>query len=235
MPKSVSFNKEVLSLIDELASINTAIKIYKEDNKIFIKSQNPSESIAYILSTEVTSFDFDGDEIAFYNYSDFYKWVSALNVTEMNQREDGMLQLGNGRQKGQYQSSDVDVVRGGRFEIEFEDPDATFNLSSENIKELQKLRSLVAKDNNNVKFTFDGRSAHVEIYNNDTANNVETELELTTTVEESFSIRLADEFLSTIPGKYSYRVDIKKEGIARFSMNNDFGVDVEIFIAEVEE
>lgn len=235
MSKPVSFNKEVLALIDELASINSAIKIYKEDNKIFIKSQNPSESIAYILSAEVSSFDFDGDEIAFYNYSDFYKWVSALNVTEINQRADGMLQLGNGRQKGQYQSSDVDVVRGGRFEIEFEDPDATFNLSSENIKELQKLRSLVAKDNNNLKLTFSGKMAQVEIYNNDTANNVETDIELTTTVEDDFSIRLADEFLSALPGKYSYRVDVKRDGIARFSMNNDFGVDVEIFIAEVEE
>lgn len=231
---AVTFNKEVLALIDELTSINSAIKIYKEDNKIFIKSQNPSESIAYILSSEVTSFDFDGDEIAFYNYSDFYKWISALNVTEISQTKDGMLQLGNGKQKGQYQSSDVDVVRGGRFDIEFEDPDATFNLSTEDIKELNKLRSLVAKENN-LKFTFDNRTASVEIYNNDTANTVETELGLTNSVDEPFSIRLSDEFLAAIPQKYSYRVDVKREGIARFSMNNDFGVDVEIFIAEVEE
>ena len=235
MVKSVTFNKEVLALIDELTSINSAIKIYKEDNRIFIKSQNPSESIAYILSTEVSSFDFDGDEIAFYNYSDFYKWVSALNVTEIKQTSDGMLQLGNGRQKGQYQSSDVDVIRGGRFDIEFEDPDATFNLSSDDIKELIKLRSLVAKDNNNLKFTFDNRTAAVEIYNDDTANKVESDIALTSSVEEPFTLRLSDEFLGTIPGKYSYRVDIKREGIARLSMNNDFGVDVEIFIAEVEE
>lgn len=235
MVKSVTFNKEVLALIDELTSINSAIKIYKEDNKIFIKSQNPSESIAYILSTEVTSFDFDGDEIAFYNYSDFYKWISALNVTEIKQSSDGMLQLGNGRQKGQYQSSDVDVIRGGRFDIEFEDPDVTFNLSSDDIKELIKLRSLVAKDNNNMKFTFDNRTAAVEIYNDETANKVESDIALTSSVEEPFSIRLSDEFLGTIPGKYSYRVDVKREGIARLSMNNDFGVDVEIYIAEVEE
>ena len=230
----VTFNKEVLALIDELTSINTAIKIYKEDNKIFIRSQNPSESIAYILATEVSSFDFDGEEIAFYNYSDFYKWISALNVTEISQTQDGMLQLGNGKQKGQYQSSDVDVVRGGRFVIEFEDPDATFNLSTEDIKELNKLRSLIGKDNN-LKFTFDNRTATVEIYSTGTANTVETELGLTNSVDEPFSIRLSDEFLASIPQKYSYRVDVKREGIARFSMNNDFGVDVEIFIAEVEE
>lgn len=230
----VTFNKEVLALIDELTSINSAIKIYKEDNKIFIKSQNPSESIAYILATEVSSFDFDGEEIAFYNYSDFYKWISALNVTEISQTQDGMLQLGNGKQKGQYQSSDVDVVRGGRFDIEFEDPDATFNLSTEDIKELNKLRSLIGKDNN-LKFTFDNRTATVEIYSTGTANTVETELGLTNSVDEPFSIRLSDEFLASIPQKYSYRVDVKREGIARFSMNNDFGVDVEIFIAEVEE
>ena len=230
----VTFNKEVLELIDELTSINSAIKIYKEDNKIFIRSQNPSESIAYILATEVSSFDFDGEEIAFYNYSDFYKWISALNVTEISQTQDGMLQLGNGKQKGQYQSSDVDVVRGGRFDIEFEDPDATFNLSTEDIKELNKLRSLIGKDNN-LKFGFDNRTATVEIYNNGTANTVETELGLTNSVDEPFSIRLSDEFLASLPQKYSYRVDVKREGIARFSMNNDFGVDVEIFIAEVEE
>jgi len=231
----VTFNKEVLALIDELTSINAAIKIYKDDNKLFIKSQNPSESMAYILTTEVSSFDFDGEEIAFYNYSDFYKWISALNVTEISQSADGMLQLGNGKQRGQYQSSDVDIVKGGNFDIEFEDPDVTFNLSSENLKEMTKLKNLIAKDNNNLKFTFDGRVGHIEIYNTETSNMVETDIDLLNTVDEAFSIRLSDEFLTTLPGKYSYRVDVKREGIARFSMNNDLGVDVELYIAEVEE
>lgn len=235
MSKSVSFNKEVLQLINELSIINPAIKIFKDENKIVIKSQDPSESLAYVLSTELSSFDFDGEEIAFYNYPDFFKWVSALDITEMKHADDGMLHLGNGRLKGQYQSSDVDVVRGGRFDIEFDDPDATFNITTENINELLKLRSLIAKDGNNLVISFEDRNVHVEIYNTNSSNIVETDFAASTTVDEPFKIRVSDEFLTMVPKKYSYRVDVKREGIARFSMNNDLGVDVEIYIAEVEE
>lgn len=235
MTKKITFNKEVLSLINELSSINSSIKIYKEDGRVFIKSQNPSESIAYVLSTEENSFDFDGEEIAFYNYSDFYKWISTLNATTISQTEDGLLHIGNGKQKGQYQTSDTDVVRGGKFDVELTDPDATFVLTVDDIKELKKLRSLIAKDNNNIKFVFANKEAHVEIYNNDSNNVVETDLALQTSVEDEFTLRLSDEFLTIIPDKYSYRVDVIKLGLARLSMNNDIGVDVEIYVAEVEE
>lgn len=233
--KNVSFNKEVLSLINELAAVNQSIKLYKEDGRVIIKTQNPQETIAYILTTEEQSFDFDGDELAFYNYSDFYKWISTLNATTMSQDENGMLQIGNGRQKGQYQSSDTDIVKGARFEIDFEEPDATLVLSVDDLKELQKLRALVAKEGNNLRISFSEKTAHVEIYSSETNNIVETDMALERTVEEDFSLRISDEFLMTIPTKYSYRVDVLKAGLVRLSMNNDIGVDVEIYVAEVEE
>jgi len=233
--KSVSFNKEVLSLVNELASINQSIKLFKDNGKVVIKTQNPQETIAYILTTEDMSFDFDGDEIAFYNYTDFYKWISTLNATSMSQDDNGMLQIGNGRQKGLYQTSDTDIVKGGRFDIDFGEPDATLVLSVDDLKELQKLRSLVAKEGTNLKISFSEKTAHIEISSTESNNVVETDIALERTVEEDFSLRISDEFLSTIPTKYSYRVDVLQAGLVRLSMNNDIGVDVEIYIAEVEE
>lgn len=235
---TVTFNKEVLSLISELTSINTAIKIVKtEEGRLLIKSQNPSLSIAYILETEASSFNFIGDELAFYDYSSFFSWVTSLNITSITQTDEVMLTLGAGKNKVVYQSSDPDIIKGTRFAVEFEDPDATFVLNSVDLKELLKVIGLLksSKDFNTIKLTFDGDKVAAKLYNGDTSNTFETEFPLSFPVSEEFSIRISDEVLRVIPQKYNYVFEVKQEGLVKISLKNELGVDVALYIGEVEE
>jgi hypothetical protein len=222
---NLTYNKDFLSLLNELSSINESIIIKKSESgdAIVVQRANNAKSVAYRLIANKNLFDFSGDSIAFYKFPEFYQLNSCFNSTNIEQTEDRLIL-----------SNDEESLMKGPSKINFENPDASFELKASDLKQLKKMIGLLTTKNMKILCN-SSTSEHItmNLYNNNHDNsfskNYITSLMLNdTNIEYSIST----DIITLIPDS-DYTVDIKKEGIVRFLMKRE-NISLEIFTAQID-
>ena len=235
MSKEISFKKTTIDLIRRLTAINPAILIEKTESKdgekISIKSSDASGSVAYIFEAPSAHFNFDGDEVGFLDFNEFHQLLNVYKEPKITQDEDDALDLviSEKRSKISYRLTNSEVIKRGFNEIEFDKPDVEFVITSDDVKHINKMISLVNAESikisvadKKVKFTlFSKKSSNTfeEVYDADEHNDREFEINIT---KETFIVLPAD----------NYRISAKEEGIIKLSMIREDDSVVDIFIAE---
>lgn len=231
MAKNITFKKSTIDLIRRLTTINPSILIEKDDTKITIKSSDSSGSVAYMFEAESADFGFTGDEVGFLDFNEFHQLLNVYKNPTIMQDEDDALDLviSENRSKISYRLTNSEVIKRGFNEIEFGDSDVEFILTTDDIKHINKMLSLVnaesvkmAVADGKIKFTlFSKKSTNTfeEVYDSDSANDKE------------FSINLTKDTFVMIPAD-NYRISAKEEGIVKFSMIRDDSASVDIYVAE---
>jgi len=229
---NVTFNKDTMDLIGELGAINSQIIVEKDEKKqnILISRKNPATTIAYIFKAPVDHFNFNGDNIAFYNFPEFYQMISCFDQPTIKQNSNKII-VSQGSAKINYVLTDAETLKKGPGKVNFSGPDATINLPSDELKELEKMIGLFGALG--VELTVKDNSVVVKVFNDDYDNSFQKEYKSVGKNKSNFSLKISSEVFVLLP-KEDYNLEIKKEGIVRFSFNKN-GTELDLFTAELEE
>lgn len=230
--KEVKFELNTLKVINELSYITEMkndkaypIKISKDSKGIHIRAGNPAKSVIFTLDAPTEHFDFDGDEICFYNYQEFYRYVSLFEEPKMNQdfvgegvAEAPALVIFKDKKKVNYPLSDSEVIRGSIKNINWEEPDAIFVMTNERSAQIRKVLSLLGNDIAKVKLSFEGKELSICAYTSKSSNSYEDKFELDNEVEEEFELVITSEVFKYLLN-VEHRVEVNKDGYVRFFFN----------------
>lgn len=231
----VKFKKETLNLINDLAAINNQIVIGKDekDKNAVIKSANPAETLAYIFTTKKDNFSFDGDELAFYKFSEFYQMLSCFAEPTINQNLNKLV-ISEKTAKLNYLLTDASIIQKGPSSIKFVNPDYSIKIEKAGLAELEKMVGLLETENVSISIKKNSAKATIKLFNSDHNNSFEKSFTLDEkNGQEDFEIKFSAEIFRYAP-KEDYTVDIKKEGILRFAFENE-NANVQLFTAELED
>ena len=234
MAKVMNYNQKSLEFLNNLAIINNQFIFEKSGNNVIVKRANVSKTIAYIYTLPKEHFDFDGENIAFYNFPEFYQLFSTMaNGTApilMEQNENKLI-LSATNSKINYLLSDIESIQKGPGNVNFSDEDLTLKLSNKDMTELKKMISLLVAEN--VKFSIKDKVVTVKIFNSIHDNSFEIKYTLEESSKVDFDITISSEVFTVIPIE-DYSVKIKHEGIIKFELNKN-SEKLELYTAEVED
>jgi len=237
--KEVKYDSDLLSLLNDLCSINESIIIKKDDNKknLEVQRSNNAKSIAYRLGMNPEVFNFDGESIAFYKFAEFYQLLTCFDTPDLHQ-SDSKLIVSKDKSKINYILSDPETLSKGPKNIKFENPQVSFQLTSSDIKELKKMIGLlVAK---NTRFTCSDKKVDITCYNSGHDNSFTKTYE-TDTLKKEMSFPISSEIFTVIPdGDYTIELmekvlpNKKEVHVTRFTLQKE-NISLEIFTAQINE
>ena len=226
----IKYKQETLSIINSLALIGEKIRIKKEKKNILIAKANGSESIIYKFSAPSEFFDFVGDELAFHNFSEFFALQTVFSKPEIKQNSDKLYIL-SGNSRISYVVSDPDTISEFAGKINFSQPDFEVNIEKDVLKEIEKMKGILNAEKS--KLTIKGDKINIGILADVYDNSFDKSLKGTNNTKEDFSYIISSEIFNVLP-KADYKLEIKKEGIVRFTLKDE-KINLEIFVAEVSE
>jgi len=237
--KKVEYNKEMLSLLNDLCSINESIIVKKvnEGKALMVQRANNAKSIAYRLGMNPEVFNFDGDEVAFYKFAEFYQLLSCFETPELSQIDNKFI-ISKDKSKINYLLSEPESITKGPSNIRFQDPSVSIKLESSDIKELKKMIGLlVAK---NTRFTCKDNKADITCYNSNHDNSF-TKTYDTETCDKDIRFSISSEIFTVIPDG-DYKIELMQKTTpsnkeihqARFTLIKE-NIALEIFTAEINE
>lgn len=226
--KEINFDNVTLKLISDLSRIcktkenNYPIKIVKDESGIHIKAGNAGRSVVFTLDAPTSAFDFEGSELCFYDYNDFYNYATLFEGAIINQGTIGegrneveALIITEGKRKVSYPLSDAEVIKGSLKNVKWADPAAKFVFPSDKLSLLSKALKFLGTKDNKIKFDFSGSEVTITASTELNKNSYQDVVELNDEVEEDFSIVISDEVVKYLIN-IDYRVEVQKEGFIRF-------------------
>lgn len=245
--KTVTYDKTALKVIAELSRIvktkdnNTPIKIVKDAEGIHVKAANSPKTILFTVDAPTAAFDFEGDELCFYNYGEFYDYFSLFDTPTMEQDiinkdssdENEAVILTQGKRTINYPLSDSEVIKGAIKKVSWENPDTYFSFSGEQLTYLKRVIGLLGDKNNNLTFTFDGDEVALKAKTTLNNNSFEDSYELSDPVSQAFKITISDEVFKYLLNT-DYRVEVKSEGLLRFIFETNT-VTASVLVTTIDE
>jgi hypothetical protein len=225
----ILYNTEALNTVNQLSRITKnrdnkcSIKFEKDAEGIHIQAGNEGNSIVFTYDAPSEYFDFEGEEICFYDYPEFHKYFSAfesplIEKEVINEGDNEALVFTQGRRKIVYPLADSEVLEGKRRKIKWDDVSAIFNFVEADVSALKSILSLLGAKETNLVFTFSGATVNVKTVStmkNRSVNTYEDTFELMNEVEEDFVITIKSDVFSHL-AKKDYRVEVIDAGVIRF-------------------
>ena len=225
MAENIEYKRELFDFVNDLTAINPSIAfervqddVYGTD-RIVVRKADKNRTLVYTLSVPVEYFDIK-ETVAFYAYSNFYKFLTSIKNVKLSVVENLMVLNGTGI-KLNYLLSDEEGITNGPKSIGFKDPAVRFTLTSEAIDEIVKLNSLVK--GSKAKISCSGTTITVTIYTTDSDNSFEKtfECERLTDYDEDIEFVIFSNRFEYLPSKRDYVVDITAAKYIRISLINE--------------
>lgn len=227
--ETIKYTESFLKLVSTLSVLtkrdkdgNSPIKFVKDLEGVHIKIRNSSETVMILVDASSDEFDFPGDELCFYDYRDFYNYVTSFNKPELSigtinpqtPKETEAIVISENKRKLNYPTTDSEVIGRENFKgLPNIESQTTFNFSSENYQSLKKILSLFKDDKTELKFDFNGNKVLLSLSSKLNSNSYEEEFELSEKVPEEFSIIISQEVFKYLVNT-NYIVEV----------NNDLGI-----------
>jgi len=233
----VKYDKDILSLLNDLCAINESLIIKRDDKKLSIQRANNAKSIAYRLSMNPEVFDFDGESVSFYKFPEFFQLLSCFETPDLHQ-SDNKLILSKDKSKINYLISDPETLSKNPSKINFDNPQVSFQLKSADIKELKKMIGLLTAKNTNFSCLKD--KVDITCYNNSHENSFSKSYS-TDKLLKDLEFSISSEIFTVIPDG-DYVVELMEKtlpnkqtaSMARFTLQKK-DISLEIFTANIDE
>ena len=225
----INYKSEFLNLVNDLTLINKSIIIDKDGDNILIKRSDSDKSVAYVLGAPNEYFGMEKEQIAFYNYTEFFQFLTTMETPDIAIQESKIV-LKKGKTKINYLLSNPESIAPGPKKIDFSNVDYEFELDAGTIDELNKMHSLIKAKR--CGFITDGDEITLKIFNNDKDNSFQKKLPLTrvSSTQEEVDFKIFSEIVTKIPSKRNYKVSIKNPGYLEFSLVDE-SIDLKIYTA----
>jgi hypothetical protein len=224
--KKIEYRKEIFDIVNDLSQINNSVIFEKEDDKVVIKAVDAEMTIAYVLEAPKSFFDFEDDQIAFYNYNEFYQFFRAVEAAEMKKTEN-MITLCGHNSKISYLLSNPESFGPSAKRPGYADSDFKFNLTAYDLSEIIKMNSLIKAKR--ARIYGDNKSINIRLYNDLHDNSFEKTytIENLSGFDKDVDFVIFSEHFEKLPPKKDYAVEIKCSGFVKFSLaNNDINLNI---------
>jgi hypothetical protein len=227
-----------LSLLNNLCAISESVIIKKEKKEnsetenLLVQRTNNSKTVAYRFTAPVEHFNFEGDNVAFYKFAEFFQLVSCFDTPTLDQKDNRII-ISKDKSKITYLSSDSDTIMKGPSKISFSKPDIVMEFKGSEIKDIRKMIGLLTAEN--TRFSCNDQNINITLYNKNHDNSFTKTYTPLKSVgkDEVVELAIASEIFTLLP-EGDYTVEIKKEGIVKFSLKKE-NVSLELFTAEIDE
>jgi len=229
----VQYNSELFDLLKDLTSINTQVVFEKdEEGKISVKRADSESTIAYQLKAPANYFEFEADQLAFYNYPEFYQYFKALGEPELSINQKSIT-LKEGSSKTNYLLSNPESIPDGPKSINFKDPDVRIELSAEDLDELLKMIGLI--NSKKAEVTGNGEELTIKVFNNLHSNTFEKKFKAENLSEFNGEIDFVmfSTTFSNLPSKRNYVIEIKSQGFIKISLVDE-NIKLDIYTGRVK-
>lgn len=230
--KKIEYNENTMALINELSLINPSMIMKSEDDVITIKASSTDKAVAYVFTCPADHFGFDGEEIAYYNFSEFYKLFSVMDAPSIKQAGPD-LTMAKDRSTIKYRLSKSDVIPQPFNKVSFSDPDVVIRLTSEYIKKLYTFVSSNMLGANRLRLKVEGNEITLTLVSTKHANNYSEVIELENEVEEGFEFVISTSIFTNLPSNADFDFSIKEAGIVQFKLINESGVSLDLYTGQV--
>ena len=218
--KEITFNKEVLEIVNRIGELKSEILFLKENDSVVFR-QRGEGSIYTHFKTNLNNFDFEGDSLAFIDYRNFYKFLKLFKEPKLKQNENKLV-IYDSKSKLNYCVSDPRVIIKSTFEtITLPQSDINFLMGEADFNGINQLIKLVGGDN--VRFTFEGNSAFVTLFKDGYDNSYERTIDINTNVKDKIEIEMKSSFFELAPC-LPYNVNVVFKGSDNKTVF-DFGFD----------
>jgi len=135
----INYDKSVFNLLGELAQINSAIFIQKnDDGEIYVNAVDNSESVFYNFIAKEETFEFAGDECFMANFPEFHRLVNMFDSATVDQSGDALV-ISQGNSKIDYRLTNSKMADDELSEVDFDDQTIMFKLNVEDIDNIKKM------------------------------------------------------------------------------------------------
>jgi hypothetical protein len=234
----VGYNPIFLKLLRDLTNINKKFIIKKTEDEQYIKieSVNAKGTVAYQLKAKLKDFDFDGDEVGFYNYSEFDQLLNAFDEPSLKQNN-SKFEIYKDDSKITYTTANPEAIPPVFKKVEFKDPDLTFTLTEKEIFSLKKMTSILGIDAS-IVFKIDSESKlTIKVEGEEEESSYQKEYKLDSLNEDlvggGFSMTIPQDIFTLSP-KATYQIQVTQEGIIRFVYKNEKDFELYLYTGETE-
>lgn len=193
-----------LNILKNFSKINPSI-IVSEGN--VLKTISPSSNILAKATVE-TSFP---KKFAIYNIDRFLATASLFDDAEYDFK-DSFVEISSGDRKTKYVFAEESLIKKAPENIKFPEVDVAFELTEENLKNVEKAAAVLGLPNLVVL----GKNGKLVVQAIDVKNDGGDAYEVAVgETDKSFRAVFKVENIKVLPG--TYKVDISSKGISRFS------------------
>jgi len=216
---TVNYNAELFDILKDLTSINNAVVLDKEEKKVVVRRADSESTIAYELTAPKEYFDFKDEQVAFYNYNEFYQYLKAfVNSPELS-IDNKKVNMKDGSARTVYLMSNPEAIPPGPKSINFTDPDIRFKFKASDHDEFIRMINLIKPKK--AQIFGKGDKITIKIFNNLHDNTFEKEFEvenLSNNADEEVDFVIFSDTFEQFPQKRDYQIEIKKQGFVRISL-----------------
>ena len=224
----ITYHKDILDIIYKFTStMNKEVLFVKEGENVVIR-QRTEVGIYHVFTTKLENFNFAGDELAFYDFVNFYEFLEMLKSPQLFQAENKIV-LQQGSTKINYLISDRDAIAKSQFtkNAVFGDSSVGFTFDE---KDLNNIRNLIKKMNiDNVRFTFKDNKCNLTLFKAGYDNSSEIVIDLPVPFEGPLELEIKSYLFKNEP-VLPYALTIysdKQPEKLKFSYANDlYSLDV---------
>jgi len=223
----VQYNSELFDLVKDLTSINTQVIFEKdEEGNVVVRRADSESTIAYELKAPREYFDFKEDQVAFYNYPEFFQYFKALGEPEISISQKSVT-LKEGSSKTSYLLANPEAIEAGPKTINFSNPDVRIELSADALDELLKLIGLI--NSKKAQVYGNGKKLTIKVYNNLHDNTFEKtfDVENLSNFDDEIDFVMFSDTFKNLPVKRNYIIEIKAQGFIRIALvDDDLSLDI---------
>jgi len=240
------YDQKLLDVVKSLSPINNSIVMVKEGENITIKHKHPETFIWMNLTAPSSMFKFDAEQMAFYNFDEFYQFVKLFETPDIN-IADNKIVISDKSSKTEYYLKDPracsEVVNMEKLYANWGSSDFKFQFLQKDLESFAKASSLISADKKR-KARIYGNASNVNI---DLVNmNINPKqkaydktysktfvIENLTGFSDDFNFTINADFLLNIP-KRDYTFEIKTIGQIKASFA-ETTISVDLFTGKIKE
>jgi len=232
----VTFNKNVLTILKELTPISEVVVMIKKKDEegnltdnVYISQANESEVLGYILNVPNNLLTFNGDKLAFQEFSEFFHLYSLFtDEPEIEQFDAAKLIIKGGSTKISLIVGEADVLDSGPEVVPFDKPDAVLTITSSQLLELRKKISLIKAEK--VEITVEKKYISLRFFLDDNNNSIEETFAVNN--EKTFHFITNVDMFVNVP-KSDYTINFVQSGMVEMVHSSQI-VDLRIYSGEVQ-
>ena len=233
MKTPVNYNPEIIDIISKIVnSDNPGVKLEKSEDGSVVSCNYKSATYNFHIDFPSEMFNFDGNEVNFYNFQEFSKIVKTFKSPSISMNDSSFF-LDMEKSSIEYILGDPNAIKKGFSKVISFEPDVSFIMSNESIKNLNSCKGLFGSefltfvyDNDTLKATLKsktrGDNKYEEYYNVENSSGVEVDIKIFALVVPTLSLG-------------DWIVDISNDGLVRFTLQNNNGINLNLYCMKIDD